>query len=675
MINRNNFKIANVLIAFMLISFSSIANTYYLSNDGDDNNDGLTEATPWKTLAKASEAAERDSHGGFLMPGDKLLFRRGDKFSGQLILMRSGTQTNSIEIASYGTGELPILTGVGANVGLNNNGDAIEVIKMINTSHILMHDLWITNDRQIGLGWTGSGNSSYGILVRATKWGGVSNGLTFRNLKFTDIFGVDMLDWEGKFTRDYYNAQGFRFDSDEDHDGSSSPEATEVGIDDILIEDCYFFNLGGTGISARHLGSYNNPISDDERNLNYVIRNNKFQQLGGDGVVFASVNNGLVEHNEFIDLGWGDHTSSTDRYYGRGEGCWVWDSHNIMVQYNKQYRASGFGDTYGSAGHVDFYCKNVIFQYNYSEDTEGGFVEILGDCENITFRYNVSVNDGHRANGHHRYSIWLSGYVGGDKSPVPSNNNYIYNNTVYLDKTRSKPDIEIFAKNTYIYNNIFYAMDGATIGAGDVSIDMQSGSELVLSNNLFYGDIAADFSNLDDHSVVLKDPLFTDPVSDNGGVDNFNIEQSSPVIDAGMSFPQPSFPMAGIGIFSNITEFPTTDIFEMPIDINNKKPNIGASNAYNSKVLGVNFPKSKQELFKVYPNPVKGNLNIQLVQHLQKADITIYNMQGQSIYTNSKNPTGSMLAINMPQTLRNGIYILKVSEGQKSQITRFILFN
>ena len=446
----------NLHFDYFTVTTETPTTTYYVSNDGDDNYDGLTEDTPWQTLTKANTAV---SNGGLLQPGNKLLFNRGDTFVGQLLIGCSGTEESPIEVGSYGTGELPILTGVGANLGSNNNGDAREVIIMTNTSHILMNDLHITNDRQVDLGWQGSGNTSYGVKVIANNSGGISSGLTFRDLKFTDIFGVDMLDWEGKFTLDYYNAKGIFFDSDGD-DESVTP-TIKVAINDVLIEDCYFYNLGSTAISIRNLNPSNNPISDDGRNQNFVIRNNHFEKLGGDGVVFASVNNGLVENNEFIDLGWGDHTSQTDRYYGRGEGCWIWDSHNIMVQYNKQYRASGFGDTYGSAGHVDFFCKNAVFQYNYSEDTEGGFVEILGDSENIIFRYNVSVNDGHRANGHHRYSIWLSGYVGKDQTPVPSNNCYVYNNTIYLDKTRSKPDIEIFAKNTYIYNNIFYAMNGS----------------------------------------------------------------------------------------------------------------------------------------------------------------------------------------------------------------------
>jgi len=493
-----------ILIFTFLMPFNSLAKNYYISAGGNDAHDGSIE-NPWKSLEKLTAVLANNNNGGFIQAGDSILFRAGDTFEGQLVLNRSGSEGNSIVISSYGDGEKPIITGSG-NIP---TGDYIEVIKLINTSHIVLDGLWIKNDRKNMGDITWGTNSSIGIKVQANKWGGISKDLTFRNLKMTDIFAINMLDWEGKFTLNYYTAKGIFFDSDED-DASVTP-INEVGIDDVLIENCYFYNLGSTAISVRHLGSYNNPISEDERNLNYVIRNSTFEKLGGDGVVFASVCNGLVENNIFIDLGQGDKNSSSDRLYGRGEGCWVWDSHNIIVQYNKQLRARGFGDCYGTAGHIDFYCKNVIYQYNYSEDTEGGFVEILGDCVNSTFRYNVSVNDGFRENGHHRYAIWLSGYVGADKTPVPSDSSYIYNNTIYLDKAAYKPDISIFAKNTFIFNNIFYAMDGAQIGAGGVEIDIQDGAELMVSNNLFYGDITDDFTKLDNYKIVSQDPMLSKP--------------------------------------------------------------------------------------------------------------------------------------------------------------------
>ncbi len=656
------------LVLVLLLPTGLFATDYYVSADGNDNNDGLSEATPWISLSKVSEAAANDKNGGFIQAGDQILFRSGDTFEGQLVINRSGTADHPIVISNYGDGELPILSGSG-NIP---TGDFIEAVKLVNTSHIIIDGVWIKNDRKNLGDITWGTNSAYGIKVIANKWGGISKDLTFRNLKVSDVFGYDMMDWEGKFTLDYYNAKGIFFDSDKDDD-TTSP-VTEVRFEDVLVEDCYFYNLGSTAISARNLNPSNNPNSEEGRNRNFVIRNNTFEQLGGDGVVFASVCNGLVENNEFIDLGWGDHTSSIDRYYGRGEGCWIWDSHNIIVQYNKQYRARGFGDTYGAAGHIDFYCKHSIFQYNYSEDTEGGFVEILGDCDNSVFRYNVSVNDGHRANGHHRYSIWLSGWVGKDITPVPSRDNYIYNNTVYLDAAKCKPDISIFAEDTYIYNNVFYAINGAQIGSGGVDVNMQNGGELKVSNNLFHGNIAAAFTNLDDNKVS-GDPLFVNPVSANGDVDNFDIQSGSAAIDKGFSFKEPEFPMAGQGVFKDITLIPIEDAFGNSIDMENLIPNIGASNAHNSgDQVGINDAVRVSDMFSIYPNPVQDELRVSFNKFNQEFNYNIYNIQGQMIQSAETVSIADELRINLPGTAKNGIYFIRIEQGGYYQVERFVLY-
>ena len=67
--------------------------TYYVSNDGDDSNDGLTPQTAWKSLKKASETK--------LEPGECVRFRRGDIFRGTLFCQAGVTYTG------YGEGEKP----------------------------------------------------------------------------------------------------------------------------------------------------------------------------------------------------------------------------------------------------------------------------------------------------------------------------------------------------------------------------------------------------------------------------------------------------------------------------------------------------------------------------------------------------------------------------------------
>ncbi|PQA54485.1 T9SS type A sorting domain-containing protein [Siphonobacter curvatus] len=79
---------------------------YYVSADGnDDSNTGLSQQSPWKTLAKVNTIAATFN------PGDSILFRRGDVFRGELLPQKSGTATASITYGAYGTGSRPIING------------------------------------------------------------------------------------------------------------------------------------------------------------------------------------------------------------------------------------------------------------------------------------------------------------------------------------------------------------------------------------------------------------------------------------------------------------------------------------------------------------------------------------------------------------------------------------
>lgn len=74
--------------------------TYYVNNDGNDDADGLTPATAWKTLGKVNSAEL-----GF---GDKVLFRCGDVFRGYIDVM-SGCEGHPIYYGSYGRGRKPVI--------------------------------------------------------------------------------------------------------------------------------------------------------------------------------------------------------------------------------------------------------------------------------------------------------------------------------------------------------------------------------------------------------------------------------------------------------------------------------------------------------------------------------------------------------------------------------------
>ena len=76
---------------------------YFISNLGNDANDGNSGSTAWETISRLNSLQ--------LNPGDEVLFRRGDSFSGELDIRSSGTAIHPIVIGSYGIGDRPVLTG------------------------------------------------------------------------------------------------------------------------------------------------------------------------------------------------------------------------------------------------------------------------------------------------------------------------------------------------------------------------------------------------------------------------------------------------------------------------------------------------------------------------------------------------------------------------------------
>jgi len=93
-----------MLFLFLLFPTPSLANIYYLDAiNGQDNNNGLSESTPWKTIAKVNASN--------FNPGDQILFKRGAVWREQLNVPSSGGPGLPILFGSYGAGNSPIISG------------------------------------------------------------------------------------------------------------------------------------------------------------------------------------------------------------------------------------------------------------------------------------------------------------------------------------------------------------------------------------------------------------------------------------------------------------------------------------------------------------------------------------------------------------------------------------
>ncbi len=101
--NRLRMKLVLTCLFVIAICNLTIATNYYFSNEGNDSNNGKSESRAWRTIDRLKKAK--------LKPGDKVLFRCGDVFRGEIKIKSSGTGKKPIIFTSYGSGQKPIISG------------------------------------------------------------------------------------------------------------------------------------------------------------------------------------------------------------------------------------------------------------------------------------------------------------------------------------------------------------------------------------------------------------------------------------------------------------------------------------------------------------------------------------------------------------------------------------
>ena len=129
--------------------------TYYISTDGDDNNDGLSEETPWKSL---------QCSGGVHGAGSVILLKRGDVWKGEHLSVYEG-----VTVSAYGTGPKPMIYGDAEEPGDPANW---ELCKNISTGSV---KIWkYRKDLYDVGGIIFNGGSSYAVRKfgwwRDSKW-------------------------------------------------------------------------------------------------------------------------------------------------------------------------------------------------------------------------------------------------------------------------------------------------------------------------------------------------------------------------------------------------------------------------------------------------------------------------------------------------------------------------
>lgn len=467
------------------VSVPEIPVTYYVSaSTGNDLDDGLSPSTAFATLDRVNSI--------LLRPGDRILFRSGEQWRGMFWPKGSGTASQPIEIGRYDGAEPPLLDGDGYQSS----------ILIVDDDHYVIWGLALTNEAdhldssglpKVEPGFDGPANDDgsgenvrFGLKVVARSRS--LTGFTLSDLLVRDIYPSPA------DVAQAHRGYGIKFESQSNAAAGEIRTISSVDMDGLAVE-----RTGHYGVWIRPLGL---DGLDDHKHENFTLRNSNFLDTGGSGFVAVKAANVLVEGNLFDRSG----SHIDPRMWQRGSGLWAFDSRDVVIQHNEMRNARGPLDSYGV--HIDYNNENVVVQFNYSYNNEGGFVQILGANEDCGYRYNISVRDGSRVEGvdgalQNGRLVNVSNFCN-IAAGCPSAGNFIYNNTIWVPNTMS-PEISFRAGSgeTLFQNNLIVVEEGSPVLQTHLA---ESGVSYTISDNLFHPQVLFALAAPLTQSATFDDP-------------------------------------------------------------------------------------------------------------------------------------------------------------------------
>lgn len=325
--------------------------TYYVDAEkGNDENDGISRDTAWKSLVKANART--------FNPGDAILLKRGGGWREGLAPKGNGTPGAPIAIGAYGEGPRPLINGIDR-----------PAVGLFDQSHWIIQDLQVTSDVEYG-------DKAGGILVQHRTAASRPKGIAIRNCVAFDSGGHGI-------------AVGALWDT------------KALGVDGVVIENCLAFANAGAGIEIGGFGRTGGR--------NGVIRNcTAYANSGMAGIWIHSGENGLIEHcvgyNNGVFQVWTWNSANVTMRYceayrsmalgDRGGFDIDWGCYGCTLEYCYSHHNQGAGALLmGSGGgkYVDFPKSSRFNLCRYNIFADDGGIVVMENFEDGKVYNNVVV--------------------------------------------------------------------------------------------------------------------------------------------------------------------------------------------------------------------------------------------------------------------------------------------
>ncbi len=306
-----------IVFSILFLNQKVVAKNYYVdpSSTLSIANGSLTN--PWKTIGQVNAGTIS------LQPGDSVLFKRGQVFSGRLIVYASGTSLAPIVYSAYGTGNMPELTYT-----------ASDIITITNRQYIVIDGLKIIDKTMPISDHTLIAKISYAITLQNSPYCTIKNcEITLVGIAIAVQTGSDFTTIQSNYL---HNLRAVRntVGGDDDYGANAMVIGTSNNrIVDNRMEDCWAtsYDYGYDGGAVEFFGT---TISDNQILYNTALNCNGFLEIGSN--TYGIATNNLVAYNKIINCG------QTALFHNKLDGFAIRTDNlkifnNVIVETKKQF--------------------------------------------------------------------------------------------------------------------------------------------------------------------------------------------------------------------------------------------------------------------------------------------------------------------------------------------------
>lgn len=516
-----------VILVTLLAPRAQAETVYYVdSSNGNDNYDGVTESTPWKTISKVNITA--------FDPGDRILFKKGGEWRERLTIPSSGTTRSPITFGAYGIGARPKINASNIITGWTDEG-TINVWKAaLNTkpNQVFFDDI------------LGTKKSSISNCNSARDWYWVSNFLYVYSKSDPDtVFTDPGIEAEKRPYCIYSDGKdNIKLTGLHLRGGNSLPLFVRGNGTDFEVDNCVLEKSYTSGVEIKNTTNFS--IHD------CIIRDNPVN-----GIWSNTSTNTAIYSNTFTGNGFG---SSGDK-----NTIGVWQSPNCSIYLNTIIQSNGQDAIECGANDNSTTLRVYRNWIDCSNGTGKGILVMNGD---YSIYYNVFV-------GNKSAEGIMVADEGNDPATVEIFNNVLYGWNESIECYDNGVSVHS-ATSIVIKNNI-----SANANSLHIRVKSVIDEKTTLDYNCYDDNIGTKFEwsrsryNFSDYktnssqdvNAVQADPRFI-----SAGSGNFAIQTSSPCRDTGDD----------VGLN---TDFIGTSVPQ------NGVPDIGAYELINNNPLNVNI--------------------------------------------------------------------------------------